>query len=112
MSFESCHIECDLSRRQRLVAGFGVWAPYLGGLVVIAGGGTALFVALAVLLSLWFSLLILLTLWLARGFIIGLVNVIFVGVQHMDVIVEENGLGYATKSDRLRIFLVQMAEML
>jgi len=105
MSFESCHIEYDLSRRQRLVAHFGVWAPYLGGLIVIGGGGTALVVALASSVSPWLALLILLPLWLVRGFIIGLVNVIFVGVHYMDVIVEENGLGYATKSDRLWIFL-------
>ncbi len=105
MSFESCHIEYDLSRRQRLVAHFGVWAPYLGGLIVIAGGGTALCVALALSVSPWFALLILLPLWLTRGFIIGLVNIIFVAVQHMDVIVEENGLGYAIKSERLWIFL-------
>jgi len=105
MSFESCHIEYDLSRRQRLVAHFGVWAPYLVGLIVIGGGGTALVVYLAVSVSPWFALLILLPLFLVRGFIIGLVNVIFVGVHHMDVIVEENGLGYATQSDRLWIFL-------
>ncbi len=105
MSFESCHIEYDLSRRQRLVAHFGVWARYLGYLIVIIGGGTVLFVDLAVSVSPWFALLILLLLWFARGFIIGLVNVIFVAVQHMDVIVEENGLGYATGSDRFWIFL-------
>ena len=105
MSFESCHIEYDLSRRQRLVAHFGVWAPYLGGLIVIVGGGTALFVALAVSVSAWLAPLILLPLWLARGFVIGLVDVIFVGVRHMDVIVEENALGWATESERLWIFL-------
>ncbi len=105
MSFESGHIEYDLSRRQRLVAHVGVWAPYLGGLVLIGGGGTALFVSLAVSVSPWLGLLILLPLWLVRGFIIGLVNVIFVGIHHMDVIVEENGLGYATESERLWIFL-------
>ncbi len=105
MSFESCHLKYDLSRRQRLVAHVGVWAPYLWGLIVIAAGGTALFVYLAVSVSPWLALLILLPLWLVRGFIIGLVNVIFVGVHHMDVIVEENGLGYATESDRLWIFL-------
>ncbi len=104
MSFESCHIEYDLSRRQRLVAHLGVWAPYFLGLILIGGGGTALFVFLAVSVSPWLALLILLPLGLVRGFIIGLVNVILVGVHHMDVIVEENGLGYAFESDRLWIF--------
>ncbi len=105
MSFESCHIEYDLSRRQRLVAHCGVWAPYVVGLIVITGGGTVLFVDLTVSVSPWLAPLILLPLWLTRGFIIGLINVIFVGVQHMDVIVEENGLGYAIDSDRFWIFL-------
>ncbi len=72
---------------------------------MIAGGGTALFVYLAVSVSPWLALLILLPLFLVRGFIIGLVDVIFVGVRQMDVIVEENGLGFATKSDRLWISL-------
>ncbi len=72
---------------------------------MIGGGGTALFVALAVSVSPWLAPLILLPLGLVRGFIIGFVNVIFVGVQHMDVIVEENGLGYATESGRFWIFL-------
>jgi hypothetical protein len=99
MSFESCHIEYDLTRRQRLVAGLGVWAPYLG-FVMIAVAGTAAVAALAAAVSRWWAFAIVLPLWIVRGFILGLVNVIAVPMQHMDIIVEENGLGYATKSDR------------
>lgn len=105
MPFESCHIEYDLNRRQRFVAHLGVWAPYLGGLVLVAGGGSALIIVLSVSTSLWFAPLIVLPLWLARRFIVGLLNVIFVRIQHMDIIVEENGLGFATPKDRLWLFL-------
>jgi hypothetical protein len=54
MSFESCHIEYDLSRRRRFVAHLGVWAPYLGGVVFIVGGGSAAIIALSV--SPWFGI--------------------------------------------------------
>jgi hypothetical protein len=104
MSFAPCHIEYDLTRRQRLVGGLGVWAPYIG-LVMIAAAGIAAVAGLAAAVSPWWAFAIVLPLWIVRGFILGLVNVIAVPMQHMDIIVEENGLGYATKSDRLWIFL-------
>jgi len=104
MSFEPCHVEYDLTRRQRLIAHLGVWSPYLGGLILVAGGGVGI-IALSVADSLWFLMLIVLPLWLVRGFIVGFLNVIFVPVQHMEIFIEENALGYATEDDRLNVFL-------
>ena len=46
-----------------------------------------------------------LPLWIARGFIVGLVDVAFNPVRHMDIKIEENGLGFMTKMDRMWLFL-------
>lgn len=104
MSFDSCHIEYDLGRRQRLVGHLGVWKPYLGGLILV-GGAVALSVALFITVSPWFVLLSVLPLWLAWGFIVGLLRVLFVPMQHMDIIIEEKGLGFLVKGERFWVFL-------
>jgi len=105
MRFESCHIEYDLNRRQRIVAHLGVWAPYRFGVIMLLGGSLTFIIALSISVSPWFLLLSVLLLWFAQSFIRGLLNVLFVPVQHMDIIIEENGLGFLAKGDRFWLFL-------
>ena len=40
-----------------------------------------------------------------RGYFIGLLNVLFVSSQHMDIRIEESGLGYLSGKERYYIFL-------
>ena len=105
MSFEKCHIEYDLTRRQRLVSHLGVWAPHLGSLIIIGIGGSVLVGALTLYVSPWYAFLILLPSWFVRNFARGLINVILVPKQHIDILLEEGALGIATPSDRLWMFL-------
>jgi hypothetical protein len=104
MSLDPCHIEYDLSRRQRLVGHLGVWKPYLGRLILL-GGAVAFLVSRLITVSPWFALLSLFPLWLARGLVVGLLNVLFFPVQHMNIIIEENGLGFLVKGERFWVFL-------
>ncbi len=109
MSFEPCHIEYDLNRRQRLVAHLGVWAPCFGGLLVLLAGSIVLIVALSFLVSRWFVVLSVVPLLVAvgqfSGFLRGLINVVFVPLQHMDIIVEETALGFMARGERFWAFL-------
>ena len=109
MSFESCHIEYDLSRRQRLAVHLDRWVPCLPGLVLVVGGSIVLITALACAVSRWFRLLWVVPLLFAVGqfwgFLRGLVNVVFVPLQHMDIIVEETALGFMARGERFWVFL-------
>ena len=109
MSFESCHIEYDLSRRQRLAAHLGVWAPCLPGLVLFVGGSIVLIKVLSSLVSRWFVVLSVVPLLVAVGklfgFLRGLLNAVFIPLQHMDIIVEETALGFMARGERFWVFL-------
>lgn len=109
MSFESCHIEYDLSRRQRLIAHLEVWTPLLLVVVLILGCSTALIAGLWLWVSPWFVLLSVVPLWLATPvlaqFLVGLVKVVFIPSQHMDIIVEETALGFMARGERFWVFL-------
>lgn len=109
MSFESCHIEYDLSRRQRLAAHLEVWTPLLFVVVLILGCSTALIAGLWLWVSPWFVLLSVVPLWLATPvlaqFLVGLVKVVFIASQHMDIIVEETALGFMARGERFWVFL-------
>jgi hypothetical protein len=48
----------------------------------------------------WCVALLLLLLFIFRGFFIGLLNVLLVGRQHMDIVVEQNGLGFLAGNER------------
>ncbi len=95
--FKSCHIACDLTRRQRLVAHLGVWALFLPLVIFLGGGGAVAIIALSVAVSPWFALMIIIPLFFTRRFIAGLLNVIFVRTVHIDITIEENGLSCETK---------------
>jgi hypothetical protein len=104
MSFEPCHIEYDLTRRQRLNALFGIWAKYSVGVLICL----AIMIPFIIHLcskSLWFLLLAFIPLWFLRGFIYGAINIIFIPRYHMDIIIEENGLGFLAGGERFWIFL-------
>jgi hypothetical protein len=94
-------LQYSLSRRQRLVPHLVVWAPYLPAV------GLMLLVVclLTVYVSPWWALLSLWWLWLARGLIAGLVDVAFHSLRHMDVVIQENGLGFLRGNERWWIFL-------
>ncbi|QQL44080.1 hypothetical protein [Sulfuriroseicoccus oceanibius] len=95
-------LQYDLTRRQRLIPHLRAWG--VAQLFVIVGLVGA--VAAAFEGSWVFAVLIgLLVLCFGRGYIIGLLNVIFVGSQHMDIRIEDNGLGYMAGKERWYIFL-------
>jgi hypothetical protein len=101
------HLQYDLNRRQRLIPHLAVWAPYLPGLgvvIVISGVGIGL-LSYFISMSMWFLFLLIMPLWIARGFIVGISQVILEPVLHMDVIIEENGLGYLLGQERRWMFL-------
>ena len=53
----------------------------------------------------WFLLFSLAPLWVLRGFVAGVLNIAFVPVQHMDVVINEQGLGFLAGGERWWVFL-------
>lgn len=92
----------DLTRKQRLIPHIRAWGVSqllvilgmigVGAAVTQGSWGVALFAALIIL-------------WFGRGYFIGLVNGIFVKLQHMDIRIEDNGLGFMAGNERWYIFL-------
>lgn len=94
------HLTYDLNRRQRLVPHLIIWGPYaLMPLALLA------LVVLLVCASRWWLFAVLPSLWIFRGFWLGFLDVLVCPVRHMDVIVEENGLGFVAGGERWWIFL-------
>lgn len=51
--------------------------------------------------SWWTALFVaLLALWFGRGYVVGLINVIFVREQHVDIQIEDNALGFMAGKER------------
>lgn len=95
-------LKYDLTRRQRLIPHIRAWGVAqifvvlgLVGTVVVAFEGSWIVGVFVGLLALWFG----------RGYILGLLNVIFVKSQHMDIRIEDRGLGYMAGKERWYIFL-------
>lgn len=101
---ELCHLQYDLTRRQRWDAHVGAWLPALPRYLVVVGIMVPLIWA-ASLRSPWFLLFSLAPLWVIRGLIAGFLNIAFVPVQHMDVIINEHGLGFMAGGERWWVFL-------
>ncbi len=103
MPFEPCRLTYDLSRRQRLVTHLGAWAAGWPGLLL----AVAFAAVPAALFSRWFLLLLLVGLppftWVQR-FLAGLMRALFIRTVHMDIVIEENRLGYASRKDREWLF--------
>jgi hypothetical protein len=84
-------LQYDLTRKQRLIPHLRIWG--VNQLFVIFG--VFAFAAATVRHSWWISLVAaLFLLCFLRGYIKGLLNVVFVMSQHMDIRIEDNGLGY------------------
>jgi hypothetical protein len=94
-------LQYELNRRQRLVPHLVIWFPYSA--VYLGAAAMALFAS--VRFSPWHLLLFVLALWLLRGFLVGLLDVALNPIRRMDVVVEENGLGYLDGGERWYIFL-------
>jgi hypothetical protein len=91
----------ELNRRQRLVPHLVIWLPYLPGTLIVLGAATFP----VVYGSLWLLPLLIVPLWMLSGFVFGCIDVIVRPVKQMDIIVEENGLGFLAGSERWWIFL-------
>ncbi len=95
-------LQYELTRKQRLVPHLRVWGVAqflvlfgLFGAAVAALQGSWIFAAFVGLCVLWFG----------RRYIVGLLNAVFVKSQHMDIRIEDNGLGYMAGKERWYIFL-------
>lgn len=97
MSLEPCRFSYELNRRQRLVAHFWIWARQWRGLLIIVAPSLAVVVGLSYLVSPWFLLILLLPIPFENlhRFIAGLVQPLFFARQHMEVVIEDDRLGYA-----------------
>jgi len=100
----SSHLQYGLSRRQRWDVHVGAWLPHLPRYLVVVAVMAPLIWA-ASLRSPWFLLFSLAPLWVMRGLIGGFLNIAFVPVQHMDVIIDERGLGFMAGGERWWVFL-------
>ncbi|MCY1075935.1 hypothetical protein [Archangium lansingense] len=94
-------LQYSLSRRQRLIPHLVIWAPYLPAV----GFLSIVVYLLTVQVSPWWALLSLWCLWLVRGFMVGLTDVALRPLRHMDVVIQERGLGFLRGNERWWIFL-------
>lgn len=92
-------LQYDLNRRQRLIPHLFVWIP---GLPVIVG---LFFAPFLVPVSGWLVLLMLVALWVTKGFFVGLADIVTAPNRHMDLVIEENGIGYLAGGERWYISL-------
>jgi hypothetical protein len=110
MSMEPIRIEYDLTRRQRLIPHLGIWAPF----VIVPIGAVTLGLTLLVLkdsapvlpcLAVGCILVFVFLLFMARGFLMGMLNIALIPTQHMDIVIEEETLGFMTPRGLYRVFL-------
>jgi len=89
-----------LTRRQRIGPHLRIWFPLMPG--VVGALAVGVFIAVG---KWWLFPVLLLSLWLLRGFWIGLLDVAIHPVKQMDIIIEQNGLGFMMGGERFWIFL-------
>jgi hypothetical protein len=95
-------LQYDLTRKQRLIPHIKSWGitqlfvmfGFVGAISSAINGSWISGVALALLVVL-----------VGRGYIIGLIGVIFTKSQHMDIRIEDKGLGFMVGKERWYIFL-------
>jgi len=91
----------DLDRRQRLTPHLVIWAPFapVAAIIIVASLilaiGHSLFWLIGVFVGILFS----------RGLFVGLLDVLIHPVRHVDIIVQENGLGFLDGGERWWISL-------
>jgi hypothetical protein len=99
MPFTSCNLQYELTRRQRLDVHLSAWLPGLAPYLIVVAIMSVLIWA-ASLRSPWYLMFVLAPLWVMRGFIAGFVNIIFVPLQHMDIVINEDMLGFMVGNQR------------
>lgn len=77
-----------------------IWLPYLPGVVGAVVVGVFLVVG-----RWWLFPVLLLSFWLFRGFWTGLLDVAIHSVKQMDIIIDEDGLGFLMGGERFWLFL-------
>lgn len=95
-------LQYDLTRKQRLIPHIRTWGinqvfVTLGLVGAITSAINGSWISGMALASLVF--------FIGRGYIIGLIGVIFTKSQHMNIRIEEKGLGYMVGKERWYIFL-------
>jgi hypothetical protein len=112
--FTPVHLVYDLSRRQRLASHLGAWTRSWPGLIILVVAPIAGVVLLACATSMWFLLLLLIGLppiSFVHRFVGGLVNCLLYRRVPMDLIIEEDRLGYDVGADRRWLDLKDVAEV-
>ena len=104
LPYHLCYI---LNRRQRLIPHLAIWLPHLPLVAIIFVGS----LLATILVSLWCLPLVFLSLWVFRGFLVGLLDVLVQPVRHMDLLIEEKGLGFLAGRERWWIFLDGFTEI-
>jgi hypothetical protein len=94
------HLKYALTRRQRLVPHLKIWLPYLPGALGLAALGV--FVVIA---KWWLFPLLPLFFLFFRAFWIGLLDVLLHQKREMDIIIDQNGLGFLIGGERFWLFL-------
>jgi hypothetical protein len=89
-----------LTRRQRILPHLKIWLPLLPFVI-----GAMLVGVLLVVVKWWFFPVLLFGLWLFRGFWIGLLDIVIHPTEKMDIIIEQNGLGFMMGGQRWWLFL-------
>jgi hypothetical protein len=101
--FAPRHLTYDLTRRQRLASHLSAWTRSWPGLLLLVGAPVLAVASLAWLVSPWFLLLFLV--WVppmsfVQRFAAGIVQPLLYGPLHMDLVIEEDRLGYLVHGDR------------
>src|ERR1700677_1018238 len=86
----------NLTRRQRLIPHLRIWGRHAPLIIVCVAGAAAG----VVYLSWWCLALLFCLLFIFRGFFIGFLNVVVVRRQFMDLVIEQNGLGFLVGKER------------
>lgn len=95
------HLRYDLTRWQRLIPHFGVWGPVSLAIPAMFVG----IISFAMANSPWWALSLLPVLFIFRNFFIGLLDVILRRVRNIEILVEENALGYLAGDECWYLFL-------
>jgi hypothetical protein len=94
------HLMYELTRRQRFLPHLKVWMPYLPSALALVVGSLLL-----VRVRWWLFPFTLFAFWMTCGLWVGFVEIAFRSVKPMDIVVEENGLGFLAGGERCFLFL-------
>jgi hypothetical protein len=86
----------ELSRRDRLIPHLRIWRLY----AVVPLGALLCFAGSLATSSWWLAAVMLFVLLLCRGFLLGILGVLLVPLEPMDIVVERNGLGFLAGKER------------